>query len=88
MPPRREPPEALPPIKELALPMDLLSRIDALPDKCIGVKGHPWTPDEDTALLKYWPVKRQSDIARALGLSENTCRDRYRLLLAETEERT
>lgn len=54
----------------------LQARLDALPEPR-KVERKPWTPEEDAALLKYWPIKRHSDVAKALGRCENICR--YRL---------
>lgn len=44
----------------------------------------PWaarfSKEDDAILLKYWSVKKQSDVARIIGYSMNTCRKRYREL--------
>lgn len=80
MPPRRDTPQELPPRKPVEIPGDLLARIEALPDRVGHLRGRAWTPEEDAALLKYWPIKTQADLARALGVSIGTARDRYKLL--------
>jgi hypothetical protein len=59
---------------------ELERALEALPDARGGNRGHEWTPAEDAALRRYWGVKRQADVARHLGVSENVCRDRYRKL--------
>ena len=53
---------------------------EALPDARIGSAGTKWTDEMDDALRKYWKVKRQSDVAKLLGVSEDTARKRYREL--------
>ena len=59
-------------------PAALHAALAELPDARLGTKGFPWTPELDKILLEYWPVKRQSDVCRALGCSLNTARTRYR----------
>lgn len=59
-----------------------LSALDALPAKKRPGWSHPWTPEEDAALLKYWRIKKQADVARVLGLSVSACLKRYEELTA------
>jgi transcription initiation factor TFIIIB Brf1 subunit/transcription initiation factor TFIIB len=61
----------------------LLERLESLPDKQTGRGGHAWTEQEDAILRRYWPIKRQSDVAKVLGMSQDTCRKRYRELVDE-----
>lgn len=56
---------------------------ESLPDVKLGVAGVQWTEDMDAALLKYWTVKRQCDVAKLLGVSEDTARKRYRELTCQ-----
>ena len=58
----------------------ILDELEALPDAAGGALRHEWTAGEDAVLLKYWETKRQVDVARVLGLSTNTCRERWRQL--------
>jgi len=46
-----------------------------------GNIGFSWTTEKDFLLLKYWPIKHQQAVARALGVSCNTARARYRKLI-------
>ena len=45
----------------------------------------PWaakfSAEDDAILLRYWGVKKQSDIAKVIGYSINVCRKRYRELM-------
>lgn len=59
---------------------DLFALLDAMPDREIGGGRRAWTPEEDAALLRYWPVKRHRDVCRTIGVSENTALNRYREL--------
>jgi len=64
---------------EIEIPADLRERLESLPDSA-QKPGITWTPEMDAALLAYWPVKRHTDIAKILGVSENSARYRYRFL--------
>lgn len=55
---------------------DLLAAIDALPARK-KKPGVAWSPAMDAALLAGWPVKRQVDVARVIGVSPDTARKRY-----------
>ncbi len=55
--------------------------LGALPDRVGHTRARTFTPEEDEALRKYWPVKRQADIAKALGVSIGTARARYEALI-------
>ena len=50
-----------------------------------GADEKPWaasfSKEDDAILMKYWGVKKQSDISRIIGYSVNTCRKRYRELI-------
>jgi len=59
---------------------ELLCTLEALPSNGRESRRFPWTPELDKALLAFWPVKRQVDVARALGCCHNTARQRYREL--------
>ncbi len=60
-----------------------LSALAALPEVGIGRHAPAFTPEENEALLKYWPIKSKSEVARILGVSEDTARKRYRELIRE-----
>lgn len=64
---------------------ELIHKLEALTDKT-GPSGFPWTPEKDAALLRYWKLKRQDDVAKVLGCSANTARFRYRELTRNVEE--
>lgn len=57
-----------------------LKALDALPDARVGNPGRKWTEQEDEAIRRYWTRKRQTDIARILGVSINPLRERAREL--------
>ena len=48
--------------------------------------GIEWTKEQDSLLLKYWPIKGQPAVALALGISLKTARRRYQKLLTEGEQ--
>lgn len=64
----------------MSLSKETIAALDALPPAKCGNPGHQWTKDEDAALLKHWPVKEKMAVAKALGISVNVCRARYREL--------
>lgn len=55
------------------------SEFEELPDANAS-RAMVFSDAMDAALLKFWPVKRHSDVARLLRVSENTARKRYREL--------
>jgi hypothetical protein len=65
---------------EITIPEDLQERLDALPNKANPV-WRVWTPEMDAALLKYWPIKRHIDVAKALNISAGIALKRYRELM-------
>ncbi len=69
---------------EVELPQDLIDKMESLPKAGRGVQAYEFTPEQDAALLKYWPIKRHRDVAKALDISEATAIRRYRQL-TETE---
>ena len=75
----------MPKINQTALPVSDKVRafLEQIPDAHTGTPGHKWTAEEDAILLAGWGKKNQVALAEALGLSENTCRKRWRLLTAE-----
>ena len=44
--------------------------------------GIEWTKEKDSLLLKYWPIKDQKAVARALCVSLKPARKRYRELIS------
>ena len=48
--------------------------------------GIEWTKEQDSLLLKYWPIKDQKAVARALGVCLKVARKRYQKLLTEGEQ--
>lgn len=59
---------------------DLMAQMEALPDKHYGGNRREWTAEMDAALLRYWDVKPQRLVAKALGVSEGTARSRVQEL--------
>ena len=53
-----------------------LEALDALPDVGAGRKAI-WTPAMDEGLLKHWNRACKKDVARVLGVSYDTARERY-----------
>lgn len=58
---------------------DILTAFDGLPGRS-PYAGIEWTREKDSLLLKYWPIKDQRAVARALGVSLKPARRRYREL--------
>ena len=56
---------------------DVLAKLEGLSDAKIGAPGLTWDQWQDDALLKFWPVKRQVDVAKTIGVSVNACRRRF-----------
>ena len=50
--------------------------LEALPDVGAGRKA-TWTPEMDEGLLKHWNRACKKDVARVLGVSYDTARERY-----------
>lgn len=68
-------------VTRLDMPADLLSAINALPDrKPTTAKGYPWTPEQDEALLAGWGKKPMPLVAKVIGVGIKTARKRYREL--------
>lgn len=59
-----------------------LSALDALPEKKRPGWPVEWTAEADAALVKYWKVKRQPDVAKILCRSVSACAKRYEELTA------
>jgi hypothetical protein len=59
---------------------ETLRKLEALPDRKMGVPARVWTQTEDAALLKHWLRAKQEDVSKLLGVAETTARDRYRYL--------
>jgi len=59
---------------------DTLAMFEKLPGRIANV-GFNWTKEKDLLLLKYWPIRRQQAVAKALGISCNPARARYRKLI-------
>ena len=68
-------------VATLEIDPDILAAFENLPGR-IGNTGFNWTKEKDFLLLKYWPIKQQQAVARALGVSRNTARERYRKHIA------
>jgi hypothetical protein len=62
---------------------ETLKALDALPTIRVGTKAREWTADEDAALMRNWPRAHKGDVARLIGVSEDTARSRYRFLTRE-----
>lgn len=56
-----------------------------LPDSGPNAIGKQWAEKEDQMLLKYWPIKKHSEVARLLQVSSTTALKRYRELTSETD---
>ena len=52
--------------KEIVISEELAKQLEALQDSKIG-KHFEWTPEKDAILLKYWNIKKQSDVCNILG---------------------
>lgn len=67
-------------VDTVEIPAEWLDQLEALEPTKPGNPGIIWTPEMDAVLLKYWPVKRQPDVAEILGVCVGVCRNRYRYL--------
>ena len=72
-------------MREIIISEEMTKQLEALPDADVG-KHFEWTPEKDAILLKYWNVKRQSDICELLGITQNPARNRYRKLTKEVSK--
>ncbi len=64
-------------MRKISISEEMLKQFDDLPNR----KPFEWTPEKEELLLKYWPIKRQADVCRLLGVSENPARKKYRELI-------
>jgi len=64
---------------------DTFAAFDGLPGRS-KYSGIDWTKKQDSLLLKYWPIKDQKAVARALGVCLKVARSRYQKLLTEGEQ--
>ena len=62
---------------EVQISPEMLAKLEALPGNKCGQKGKEWTEEQDAALVKFWKVKRQQDVAKLLGVNTSTARKRY-----------
>lgn len=63
---------------EVAVDMDLMRKVEALPVRQAGQQTIVPTEAQLAALRKYWKTgRRQTDIAKALGVSVHTARRWY-----------
>jgi hypothetical protein len=57
---------------------ELEEKLASCPNRGDSWRKYTWTEGMDQFLLKHWKVdKKQSDISRVLGTTNNTCRERY-----------
>lgn len=63
---------------------ELRAALDALPNASKGPKAIEWSGVQNTMLLVYWPIKRQSDVAKVLGRPVGACREQFEKLTKET----
>jgi len=50
---------------------EILKAFDALPS-AKGPAEIDWTPQKDALLLRYWPIKKHTEVARLLGVCSTT----------------
>ena len=67
------------------IPPDMLAALEGCQDSVGGRNGKQFTPVEDAAILKYYPLKRKEDLARVFHCCAETMRKRYNTLI-EMEE--
>jgi hypothetical protein len=66
-------------VATLEIDPDTFAAFEQLPGRS-NYAGTMWTKEMDSLLLKYWPIKDQRAVARALGVSLKPARKRYREL--------
>jgi len=54
--------------------------LEALPKRQVGGPRFEHTAETDALLLEHWPRANRHQVAKLLGMSENTARNRYREL--------
>jgi len=72
-------------VATLEIDPDILATFEQLPARS-RYAGIEWTKEQDSLLLKYWPIKGQPAVAFLLGVSLKTARRRYQKLLTEGEQ--
>ena len=72
-------------VATLEIDPDTFAAFDQLPGRS-QYAGTLWTKEMDSLLLKYWPIKDQKAVARALGVCLKVARKRYQKLLTEGEQ--
>jgi hypothetical protein len=72
-------------VATLEVDPDTFAAFDGLPGRS-KYSGIDWTKKQDFLLLKYWPIKDQKAVARALGVCLKAARKRYQKLLTEGEQ--
>lgn len=55
----------------------LIKQFESLPS---ALDKKEFTPEKKALLVKYWPIKKHSEVANLLGFSVNTCLKYYREL--------
>jgi len=68
-------------VATLEIDPDTFAAFEQLPRRS-KYTGTLWTREMDSLLLKYWPIKDQKAVARALGVSLKPARKRYRKLMS------
>lgn len=59
---------------------DLLARLTACRPAGPPARACPLTPEQQAALIEYWPKTHHGDLCEALGVTKNTALSWYRKL--------
>ncbi len=63
----------------MTLDPEMVRLFESLPGRSrFDPRGLVWTPQKDELLKAYWAVKRQTDVAQALGVTVKVARRRYK----------
>lgn len=69
---------------EVEIRAEWLEKLDRLQESKPGNPGVRWTPEMDEVLLRYWNKgPRQLDVAKIIGVNQQSCRERWKELTNE-----
>ena len=71
-------------IQHFTISDEMRKKLESLTDSGNGNKKRQFTPEEDAIIKEYFPKKNKQELARILGMCENTMRERYKVLVNET----
>lgn len=64
-------------IPEVEIDPETVALFESMPDATIRPT---WTKEKEALLVKYWPIKKHAEVAKALDVSTNTALKKFREL--------